>query len=246
MYYKYAKTEKIALQGTLIFHSGTSGDLDFDLTGTYDLEDIKNSLPDDYLLINLDDPTSGEMGLKNVFFGDGNLTGLTIEKETSGFDSDKFNNLLKLLGFSDGRTIYTTDQSYSAVDNLVVSPYMGAKLPLEFSIPGNALACGLSTSNPISIKNGGKDNVSNVGVYSNNYRIRRGEEVTFRGTKTFIDLVDVLKDVYKSPTRWYFPAGYDFYTTKGYILLPHRTFEGVLIYPTIGVREVIISFLEEA
>ena len=250
MNYKYMKTSKIDVQGSIVISSLSQGDATIDLTGNYDIDDIATLL-DGYMIINEDNPDNGELGLRNGFTDLKYLDveEITIKKATVSFDITKFNNLLKLLGFSNGRVLYTTDQTFDEFDTgwgIVYSPYMGGKIPLEFSIPGNSLACGFSTSVPITIKNGGKDSVSNVGVYSNNYRVRRGEEATFRGTKIFVDLIDVLKDIYKAPVKWYSPAGYDFYTTKGYILLPHRTFESSLIYPTIGVREVVISFLEEA
>lgn len=251
MNYKYMKTGKIDVQGSIDIISTTTGTLSQDLTGSYDIDDIKTLLGD---YINIDviwNNETAEMGLRNIIFHPDNIdtTSIVIKKATSGFDSVKFNNLLKLLGFSDGSTVYTTDQTFDEFDTgwgLVVSPYMGGKIPLEFIVPlGRGLRCGYSTYTPLTIKRAGEDTISNVGEYSHSYRVRRGYTLTMRGTRVFIDLLDVVKRLYATPVKWYFPSGFHIPDTEALILLPHTgSADASIVYSTINVYSTEIAFLK--
>lgn len=249
MNYKYMKTSRIDVQGSIDIVSGVAGTLNQDLTGTYDIDDIK-ALLGDYMIIDEDNTENGELGLRNYFTHPTYLdvSEITIKKATSGFDVTKFNNLLKLLGFSNGKILYNDDQTFDELEpswGIVYSPYMGGKIPLRFGIPNNKHRCGYSTYEPYEEKNGGKTYVSNTGVYSNNFRIRRGMEMRFRGSKIFVSQIDITKDVFKSPVKWYIPSDFEVESEVGLILDPHRSFSVKLIYPTIGLNEISISFLQE-
>ena len=249
MNYKYMKTSKIDVQGSIVISSLSQGDATIDLTGNYDIDDIATLL-DGYMIINEDNPDNGELGLRNGFTDLKYLDveEITIKKATVSFDVTKFNNLLKLLGFSDGKTQYTTNQTFDEFDTgwgIVYSPYMGGKIPLRCSVPNNKIQAGYSTFEDITIKADGQDYVSNVGIHSNNLRVRRGYNFTFRGTIKFLELLDVVKDVFKSPVKWYFPSNFEFETDKGLIFLIHQNFEAKTVYVTIGLKEFGISFLKE-
>lgn len=250
MNYNYMKTNKIAVQGSIDIVSDSQGTLSQDLTGTYDISDIKTLLGD-YMFVNLDSSDGNEVGLLNGFSHPTHLdvTHIVIKKATTGFDVDKFNNLLKLLGFSDGTTIYTTDQTFTEYVydgghwGIVYSPFMGGKIPLLYSIPNSEIKGGFSTYEPISVKREGVDNVTNNKIHSNRYKVRRGWDITFKGTDKFIELLDTVKDVFKSPNYFLFSHTGALTTSKLY-LLPHNTYESRLIYSDIGMYEVTVTFLK--
>jgi hypothetical protein len=252
MIYKYMKTSKIETQGSIEITSGNAGVMTIDLTGTYDIDDI-DTLIGTFMTINLiENNEDSENGLMNGIYDPVYLdtTQVVFKVDTVNPNYTQFNNLLKLLGFSDGKTVYTTDQTFTEINSAgkVISPFMGGKIPLEFIVPlGKGLRCGYSSYTPLTIKRAGEDYISNVGEYSHNYRVRRGYTLTFRGTMVFINSLDVIKFAFATPMKWYFPVGFHIPTTDGLILLPHTgSPDANLVYTTINVYSTEIAFLKEA
>jgi hypothetical protein len=250
--YKYMKTSKIDTQGSIEITSGNAGVMTIDLTGTYDIDDMK-TLIGTFLTINVIENNEGsERGLMNGIYDPVYLdtTQVVFKVDTASPNYTHFNNLLKLLGFSDGSMVYTTDQTFTEVSSsgMVISPYMGGKIPLEFIVPlGKGLRCGYSSYTPLTIKRAGEDYVSSVGEYSHSYRVRRGYTLIFRGNMVFINSIDVIKRIFATPVKWYFPAGFHIPVTDGLILLPHTGSPDIsIVYTTIEVYSTEISFIKEA